>query len=413
MRKFLKWMQTRRKQQTATAQQTVIMNATNIGRKPSGIAVYSLNLLRGFAKLEKTIPFIVYLNRNCHDDLKSIEFPPNFTIKWTSRFLSPDYRGLGHGLRLLYANYLALRYRKFTMFNTSQLEAGLFHRRQIVTIHDIIPLQFPLQHRKQNPFFRRLLPKALRAARVIITPSEHNRRLLSSHFPDAAAKIEVIANGKQERPGKPALAAPRDGQPPGILFVGRLCHVKNIRALLAAFELIYNEIPHRLLVVGDDENHLKRLRQERPQLARMEAEGRLTFLGHLPQAELFQLMISAAVFVFPSLYEGFGMPPLEAMSCGCPVIVSNRGSLPEVCDDAALYIDPERPQEIADSIRRVVNDPVLRQLFIRKGIERAAGFHWEKSAAAHLEEIRRQLRSRPGQKLPQLNTNSTSGSSAA
>ncbi len=100
---------------------------------------------------------------------------------------------------------------------------------------------------------------------------------------------------------------------------------------------------------------------------------------------LYNLYKNAKLFVFPSLYEGFGLPPLEAMACGCPVVVSNVASLPEVCGDAGYYVDPYCVESIAEGIYQVLTDESLRQSLIQKGLERAALFSWEKSAREHLK----------------------------
>jgi glycosyltransferase involved in cell wall biosynthesis len=107
--------------------------------------------------------------------------------------------------------------------------------------------------------------------------------------------------------------------------------------------------------------------------------------------ELAELYRSASLFVFPSFYEGFGFPPLEAMACGCPVVVSNTSSLPEVCGDAAYYIDPHNVESIANGILRVTEDENLRKKLIQKGLERVKLFTWETSAQKHREVFERAL----------------------
>jgi glycosyltransferase involved in cell wall biosynthesis len=114
------------------------------------------------------------------------------------------------------------------------------------------------------------------------------------------------------------------------------------------------------------------------------------FLDHVSDATIKALYRSALCLVFPSRYEGFGLPPLEAMACGCPVIVSRAASMPEICGDAALYCDPDRPDTVAASIRLIMTDPVLRAKLIASGRERAQLFSWERSASTLLEIAERQ-----------------------
>ena len=122
-------------------------------------------------------------------------------------------------------------------------------------------------------------------------------------------------------------------------------------------------------------------------------KDRVVFLDYVPEKDLPHLYSEAAAFVFPSLYEGFGLPPLEAMACGCPVIVSNAASLPEVCGDAAYYVDPYDVESIAEGIYKVLMNEILRQDLIAKGLERVKLFSWEKAAKEHLKVFEEVLNS--------------------
>ena len=376
----------------------VIINATNIGSRPGGIAVYTLCLLREFARQERELQFVVYLNKNCHPDIHEIDFPPNFTLKWVTRYLSPDYRFAGHLLRLLFANLLSLRHPRNLLVNTSQLEACFFRRRQIITIHDVIPLLFRQFHRKQYHYFRYLLRHALRPARWVVTPSRHTRWLLNEVLEIHPERIRVIHNGiRRPRGSKSPTTMPPQ---PYLLFVGRLCPMKNVGALLAAFALLRERIPHQLVIVGDDENYLDDMLKAQGLTRAALGDQRVVFRPYLPEGEMFQLMQQADMFVYPSLYEGFGMPPLEAMAAGCPVICARAASLPEVCGDAAVYIDPQNPADIANAILALWENAPLRQQLISRGKARAALFRWKTAAAAHLALIRTALHLTPPHAAP-------------
>jgi glycosyltransferase involved in cell wall biosynthesis len=108
-------------------------------------------------------------------------------------------------------------------------------------------------------------------------------------------------------------------------------------------------------------------------------------IGHVLESELPILYSMAEMFVFPSLYEGFGLPPLEAMSCGCPTVVSNAASIPEVCGNASVYFDPRQEDEMAEMMMKVASDKVLKKLLIQKGLERVKTFSWEQAAARHVQ----------------------------
>ncbi len=116
-----------------------------------------------------------------------------------------------------------------------------------------------------------------------------------------------------------------------------------------------------------------------------EGKDRIRYIGYVPEDDLAKIYNLARVLVYPSFYEGFGLPPLEAMACGCPVIVSNAASLPEVCAEAAYYVDPKDTADMGKSIMNFLENDSLRSVFIQKAMERAQNFRWEKSAYRHLE----------------------------
>jgi glycosyltransferase involved in cell wall biosynthesis len=155
---------------------------------------------------------------------------------------------------------------------------------------------------------------------------------------------------------------------------------KNINNLILAFKKIgLRDI--QLILVGSRSNvfasnELKDF---------IHSQKNIIFSGYIPDDELIRLYSEAKLFVYPSYYEGFGLPPLEAMACGCPVVVSNVASLPEVCGNAAQYVDPDNIEGIAEGIHKVLTDEPLRQSMMEKGLERAKLFSWEKAAKEHIK----------------------------
>lgn len=372
----------------------LIINATNIGRRLSGIGIYTLSLLQELARQDSDRRYTVYLNRNARPHLQEIHFPANFKLVWVSKRLSPDEGFAGHFLRLLFANLLALFHWRHWIFNTSQLEACFFRARQIITIHDVIPLLFREYHLKQYPYFKYLLKFALRRARRIITPSGHSQLLLQEIYGLPADKIRVIPNGVQEiyhHAYRPSYRR-RGGY---ILYSGRICPMKNVTALIRAFALIRDRIPHKLIIAGEGQESLNEAVRQGLLSAEDLADGRIELRGHVSNREMRTLMQHASLFVFPSLYEGFGLPPLEAMACGCPVIVSHAASLPEVCGEAVFYADPHNPLEMALEIYQVLSDPAIQERLSRAGRQRSYRFSWRKSAAAHLAAFRQVMEGLP------------------
>jgi glycosyltransferase involved in cell wall biosynthesis len=162
---------------------------------------------------------------------------------------------------------------------------------------------------------------------------------------------------------------------PFLLYVGNVKPHKNLSGLIRAFALIADQTNHDLLIVGKKEGFITG--DETSSVEGAKLEGRVRFTGHVSDASLRQYVAHAEVLVFPSLYEGFGLPPLEAMAAGCPVIASGVASLPEICGDAALYCNPYQPRDIASKILELLADDELRRALKLKGSARARKFTWE------------------------------------
>jgi glycosyltransferase involved in cell wall biosynthesis len=372
---------------------TIVINATNIGKKMNGIGVYTLSLLKTFARMQSGLRFIVYVNKNARNHLNALFFPPNFTLRWVSHRLSPDYRFPGHLLRLVYANYLSIKHRKRLIFTTSQLEACFFRSRQIITIHDVIPLLFKEHHKKQYPYFRYFLKFALKKAEYIITPSYHSQKLLKQHYRLPEHKIRVIPNGVQEIYKDPVRRIDWNRKDL-ILYTGRISPMKNIAGIIKAFHYLKDSLPHQLVLVGEEKSAIEReIRAGRLTRADVESD-RIEFRGHISGSEMCHLLKRVSLLVFPSFYEGFGLPALEAMACGCPVVASNAASLPEVCGKAAYYVNPFSIRSIAGGIFQVITNLKIRRYLIRKGYVRVLRYSWDNSAKEHINIFRAALNAR-------------------
>jgi glycosyltransferase involved in cell wall biosynthesis len=198
------------------------------------------------------------------------------------------------------------------------------------------------------------------------------------HYGLAAERIRVIPHGVPVPPRTGPRGSPT--REPLILGFGGSSPVKNVQTLIHAFRGVERLIPHRLVIVGD-----------RRRLGRVSATGaspRVGFLSWVSEEEKLALLDRAAVLVCPSLDEGFGFPALEAMARGCPVIASRAGSLPEVCADAAIYVDPHDAEGIVSALLGVLSQGRLRETLVEKGARRATTFDWDASAAEHLRLFR-------------------------
>lgn len=374
-----------------THHNAVVINATNLGKFIDGIGVYVLNILRELSQLETDLRFFIYVNKSCEEHLRDINLPPHCCVRRVSACMSPDHGFKGHLLRLFYANWLALKHRNALIFSASQLEAVFVSTRTVIMIHDVIPLLFKKCHKKQYYYYAYLLGLALKLARVVITPSYHTKGLLEQMYPVSHKKIRVIHNGVfgKLQGRRSDGASPHQ---PFILYTGRIVRMKNITGVLKAFGLIKDLVPHKLVITGHGRERLKK-EFDRTRLAKYGIEEeRVEVRGHVSTDEMEHLLQGASLLVFPSFYEGFGLPPLEAMAHGCPAVVSHVASLPEVCGEAAYYVDPYDIRSIARGMYAVLSDRDLRERLIVRGIERAKLYEWPRSAAAHVEVFEQTLR---------------------
>ena len=276
-----------------------------------------------------------------------------------------------------------------------QYAAPLWYRGPIVlTVHDLgflhLPDSFPLRLRLA---LRVLVPRSIAQACRIITVSEFVRRDIVTRYsvhPDKVVAIPLAA-GPSFHPhdsGKTTQVLARYGLRPGFLFsLGRLNRRKNLeRILLAHARLRASGVSDAPLVIGGRRDHgveevLRRARLSGPGSA-------VRWMGLIPDDDLPLFYAGAGCFVYPSLFEGFGLPVLEAMACGTPVVTSNRTALPEVAGDAALLIDPESVDELAAAIARVLSDAALARELGGRGLERSRRYSWAETARQTLAVYR-------------------------
>lgn len=263
----------------------------------------------------------------------------------------------------------------------------LYRGRLLVTVHDVFHLAMP---EFVGGLHKRLYAKAMfgavtRSADAVVCDSEFTARELVRFTGVSRQKLRVIRLGIDSS-WFASVKAPSPQAKPFLLFVGNVKPHKNLVRLLDAFASIAEVVPHDLVIVGKKEGFITGDEVVKERALRL--GDRVHFTGYIDDAALRQYFSRAEALVFPSLYEGFGLPPLEAMASGCPVIVSNAASLPEVCGEAAVYCDPYSSEDIAQKILLVLRDASLRADLIRKGLEQARKFSWEACA----EETSRVMR---------------------
>ena len=267
----------------------------------------------------------------------------------------------------------------------------------VVTIYDLIGRRFPQTlSRRGRLFYRAMMGLALRSADAIITISQSARDDLDRAYrPSKPVAVTPPAANRRFRPRPPAeIAALREryGLPASyVLYLGSNKPHKNLERLLLAWEHLgpAGRIAEReqgseaatLVIAGHEAQRGDPLRQL---VAERGLEGSVRFLPNVADSDLPALYSGAVLFAFPSYYEGFGLPPLEAMACGVPVLCANSSSLPEVVGDAALTVDPYSVPELAAGLRRLLQAPALRRELSAKGQRRAREFSWRRTALGTL-----------------------------
>jgi len=267
----------------------------------------------------------------------------------------------------------------------------------VITVCDLAFMRYPeFLPAERLAWLRKGLKRSLEAARVVLTISQFSRKELLEFFPGLPPeKVRVtrlgvdaqFANARFDEGGAEALRR-RLGLPGHfILFLGTLEPRKNLQGLLRAYDLLPGRLRRRfpLVLAG-----MQGWRQAyyAPFLDKLLRQRAAILTGYVRRCDVPALMRAASAFCFPSFYEGFGLPPLEAAACGTPVVCSNRAALPEVMGDAAVYVDPDSPEKIAAAIRAVLEDDGLRRSLSEKGPARASSFTWTNCARQTLEAYR-------------------------
>lgn len=353
----------------------------------TGISRYSLNLVRELEKLPADYRFTVLLG--------PIDFP-----KWKphdqrfKKILAPyKHYSLGEQLgllRLLYSLKPDLVH--FTAFNAPVLYFG----KRIFTIHDLTLIHFKnirnsTLHKLIYPIkywvMRFILRCSVMRSDALIVPSEYVRQDIMAHWKKSifrkivVHKITVTPEAAEDHNGNKK--QPRPIKNEYLLYVGAAYPHKNLDILAKGYDRLIEHRPDlKLVIVGKQDYWKKKLKTDYPNI---------TLLDYLPYDKLIAYYQHASLFVFPSLSEGFGLPPLEAMAFGAPVLSSNRTAIPEACGDAAEYFDPHSAKDLADKAEGLLNDPERRAEMTKLGKEQVKKFSWKKMAQQTLDVYKKAI----------------------
>ena len=255
----------------------------------------------------------------------------------------------------------------------------------IVTVHDVIRFCFDFSDETvSEKLLLKLDIRGIKRANRIIAVSQHTKNDLTKHFKIPENKISVIYNGIDHTVFKPYQVKLLDK--PYILYVGSERPRKNLGRLFAAFAKLKPEFPElKLLKIGAAGRSKEYRRDTIKQIADSGISQDIIFVDRASETDLAHYYSSAALLAYPSLYEGFGLPPLEAMACGCPVVTSNISGLPEVVGNAGIIIDPYDIDSLAQAMKQVLTDNKKREEMVAKGLTQARKFSWERAAQETLK----------------------------
>lgn len=347
-----------------SATSPLLVNLAFLSAKPTGHTTYALNLHPELGPCTTLLTPQTFAKSRCH------LIPDN---------LNPDYGIRGHSRRILWTQFwLPQLYRQLgaQLLFSPIPEAPLFSRvRHVVTLHDLIPVRFPQHRSLLTPYFRYYVPQVLRQAQHIVCDSEATARDAVEFCQIPAAQLTVVPLAHDNQHFR-WLDQPRQNY---FLYVGRHDPYKNLGRVIAAFAQLGDRAVELWIAGPPDRRHTPALVA---QVAALGLADRVKFLSYVPYDELPILLNQALALVFPSLWEGFGLPVLEAMACGAPVITSNLSSLPEVAGDAALLVDPYQVGAIAEAMQAICQDGCLRADLSQRGRHRAAQFSWQRTGAA-------------------------------
>jgi glycosyltransferase involved in cell wall biosynthesis len=358
-----------------------------------GVGTYIWNLVRNIAVIDQQSDYLLLgSNRNFHE---LGPLPVNF------RQL---YQGDDNGFWRNHCSIpMSLRKNRVDVVHVPHYEAPLLvPSRLVVTVHDCVHLLFPQDDTSKFQNYRAYLhtKKVVESAHHVVAVSESTKEDLINIFNLPEANISVVYNALDERSAHAHTPEERRQvleryqlKDPFILYSGKIRPHKNVHRLIEAFGVLKMELKDdpryqnlKLIIIGDE---LSKHQYLRLTVVRSGVQNDVRFFGFVPHPILRVFYQSAVLFAFPSLYEGFGLPPLEAMANQTPVVASNTSSMPEVVENAAVLVNPENVFDIARGMKVVLTDDVLRQRLIQRGLEQVAKFSWKVAAEKVIDTYRR------------------------
>jgi glycosyltransferase involved in cell wall biosynthesis len=363
------------------------IDARFYGSIGKGLGRYTQKLIENLEKIDHKNSYVVFLRKENFD-----EYTPN-NINFKKELA--DYRWYSFAEQLLFP--LLLFKKNLDLVHFPHFNVPLLYRRKFVmTVHDLILLHFPtLRGTTLSPFFYWLkyaaykitIGSAIRRASLIIAVSEFTKKDIALNYPSSKNKLVVTYEAcdfsYQEGVVNDEKITKKYGIiKPYLLYVGNAYPHKNLEKLIVAFILIKRAFSNmQLVLVGKEDYFYNRLKD----FVKNKRIEDIVFTGYVPDNELGFLYRNAQLYIFPSLYEGFGLPPLEAMSQSLPVVSSSHDCMREILGEAAYYVDCTKEEEIVKAVGILLQDEKMRKDFIEKGLKRADKFDWKEMAEKTLE----------------------------
>jgi glycosyltransferase involved in cell wall biosynthesis len=351
-----------------------ILNATIINDKPTGLGVYTQNVInRLFLDRDSTVICNKksYLSDVEIDSLVELSIPKSRFAFIKRRLLVNSYLKKNiDDIELIYSPTQHINYIK--------------GKKHIITIHDLIPLKYPKGRIHQTFYYKYIIKRYIRKVDKIITVSENTKNDVVKYYNIEPSRVKVIYNGFDKtdiinRDKSIEIIQNKYNLKDFILIVGINYKYKNLESVIKAYNEIKDEIDNKIVIVGN--YNISYGKQLINLVKKLKIEDKVIFTGYVDEEEKHLFYQSAKVFIYPTLYEGFGLPILEAMSNEVPVICSSTSSIPEVAGDAAIYINPNNIDDIKDKMVKAINmGDMDKNDIIKKGKERVKHFSWSKCA---------------------------------
>jgi len=354
------------------------VNASIVDSAMSGLGVYTVSLVCELIKIHKDL--LIYTS---HPKV----FPQdNVRIRTISRQLGPAYGKRAHLQRLLWSQFILpknlARDNAKSLFST--IPEGVFGGSvpQYLVVHDVTPLKFPKVYSLQWCYFQLYVRPLLRKAKRVITVSEQTKADVTKFLGISPSQIRVIPGGCNHEifhvDIRADLVKKKYHLQSYCLYVGNFHPHKNLLRLFQAFHDLAKNGQHQLVIAGKKDPRF--FPELQSQVEKLGLHAKVVFLDYVPQEDLPGLYAGAALFILPSLHEGFGLPLVEAMACGVPVIAAKGGAMEEVVEKAGIMVDPTNMSEMADAMNQVLTNSSVRDTLRDLGLRQAQKYSWSISA---------------------------------